>query len=66
MEALALEVTKLAAEMGNVTPARRGAYLSHMAAKETFATIDDQSLARSTDRMITASAVSLLVAALAL
>ena len=66
VEALVVGVVETEAEMGDISPPRKGAFLSHMAAKETFATIDNHDLARSTEHLVQASAVSLLVASLTL
>jgi hypothetical protein len=64
MECLAAEVARIEADMGDISAARKGAYLSHMASMDTFSTLDDQSLVRSFGRMVTGAAVALLAASL--
>jgi hypothetical protein len=66
MEALAIEAARIEALMGDMPPRERAYYLSNMAARETFATLDTTRQINDFERSITGSAVTLLIGALVL
>jgi hypothetical protein len=66
MAALAVEAARIEALMGDRPPRERASYLSHMATRETFATLDTTRQVNDFERSITASAIALLTGALVL
>ncbi len=66
MARLAVEAERIEALMGDMPPRERAYYLSNMATQQTFATMNDTTLARDLGRMIESAAVAMLTAALVL
>jgi hypothetical protein len=68
LDALLVETARIDAAMGDRPPQQRATYLSHLTAKETFARVEPFDSLHDIDlafnRLITASAVSLLTASL--
>jgi len=65
MDDLAVEVARIEAEMEGMTIPVKGAYLSHMASKQTFAVeVTHRTIEENYSRLITSAAVSLLTASL--